>query len=193
MAMRRVPIGSTRSLTTLRKPEPGGIRWPPQQSAPAEGRPKCIQNIRSFVIQGVTGHAIAQATTMNKTVILAFGAATTATALLLNAYASSHREAPSITSTPKLDATDFYAFNSYEAGRSNYVTFIANYLPLQDAYGGPNYFALEPDALYEIHIDNTGDAVEDLTFQFRFSNEFRNISLPIGPTTGQKTNSVPVI
>ncbi|OYU92434.1 MAG: hypothetical protein CFE45_23285, partial [Burkholderiales bacterium PBB5] len=94
--------------------------------------------------------------------------------------ASSHREAPSITTTPKVDASDFYLFNSYEAGRSGYVTMIANYLPLQDGYGGPNYFALDPNALYEIHIDNNGDASEDLTFQFRFNNKLNNVALPIG-------------
>ena len=37
------------------------------------------------------------------------------------ALASSHREAPAITATPKVDATDFYMFNSYEAGRSGFV------------------------------------------------------------------------
>ena len=58
-------------------------------------------------------------------------------------------------------------FRSYESGRDGYVTLIANYLPLQDAYGGPNYFTLDPDAFYRIHIDNTGDGVEDITFQFR--------------------------
>jgi len=46
-------------------------------------------------------------------------------------------------------------FNSYETGRAGYVTLIADYLPLQDAYGGPNFFKLDPNALYEIHIDNT--------------------------------------
>ncbi len=84
-------------------------------------------------------------------------------------YASSHREAPRITATPKVDATDFYIFNSYEAGREDYVTLVANYMPLQDAYGGPNYFAFDPNALYEIHVDNDGDAEEDLTFQFQFA------------------------
>ncbi len=74
------------------------------------------------------------------------------------AMASSHREAPFITTAPKVDGTDFYMFRSYEPGRDGYVTLIANYLPLQDAYGGPNYFALDPNALYEIHIDNNGDA-----------------------------------
>ena len=75
-----------------------------------------------------------------------------------SALASSHREAPFITRQPKVDGTDFYMFNSYEPGRAGYVTLIANYLPLQDAYGGPNYFSLDPNALYEIHIDNNGDA-----------------------------------
>ena len=96
------------------------------------------------------------------------------------AWATSHREAPSITTTPKVDGTDFYMFNSYEAGRSNFVTLIANYQPLQDAYGGPNYFKMDPNALYEIHIDSNGDAQEDLTFQFRFQNILKAITLPIG-------------
>ena len=97
----------------------------------------------------------------------------------LPAHASSHREAPSITGTPKVDATDFYMFNSYEAGRTGFVTLIANYVPLQDAYGGPNYFKLDPNALYEIHIDNVGDAKEHITFQFRFKNTSKGKTLSI--------------
>ncbi len=108
-------------------------------------------------------------------------AAACATGLTL---ASSHREAPFITTSPKVDGTDFYMFRSYETGRSDYVTLIANYQPLQDAYGGPNYFKMDPNALYEIHIDNNGDAREDLTFQFRFNNTLANsgkgVELPIG-------------
>ena len=102
-----------------------------------------------------------------------FGASTAA-------LASSHREAPSIATSPKVDATDFYMFNSYETGRTGYVTMIANYLPLQDAYGGPNYFKLDPNALYEIHIDNNGDAEEDISFQFRFKNTLKGKTLSIG-------------
>lgn len=111
----------------------------------------------------------------------------------VSAAASSHREAPLITTTPKVDATDFYIFNSYEPGREDYVTIVANYVPLQDAYGGPNYFTMDPEAVYEIHIDNSADAVEDLTFQFHFSNTLRNISLPIGPVGNRRTNAVPVL
>jgi hypothetical protein len=105
------------------------------------------------------------------------------------ALASSHREAPMITQYPKVDGTDLYVFNSYEPGREGYVVILANYIPLQDAYGGPNYFAMDPDALYEIHVDNTGNAREDLTFSFRFFNQFQNISLDVG---GKKV-SIPLI
>lgn len=108
--------------------------------------------------------------------------ATLCAAASMPAHASSHREAPSITNTPKVDATDFYMFNSYEANRLGYVTLVANYLPLQDAYGGPNYFKLDPKALYEIHIDNTGDGKEDITFQFRFNNTLKGATLPINGT-----------
>jgi len=105
------------------------------------------------------------------------------------AQASSHREAPFITTQPKVDATDLYLFNSYEPGRTGFVTLIANYLPLQAPYGGPNYFALDPDALYEIHVDNDGDAREDITFQFRFRNTLRGTTLPIG----DKNVAIPLI
>ena len=115
------------------------------------------------------------------------------------ARASSHREAPFITKNPKVDNTDFYMFRSYEAGRDGYVTLIANYLPLQHPYGGPNYFTMDPEALYEIHIDNTGDAQEDLTFQFRFSNLLNDatgetgFAIPIGPAGATKTVSIPLV
>lgn len=99
------------------------------------------------------------------------------------AFASSHREAPNIARFPTLDSTDFYIFNSYEPGREDYVTLIANYIPLQDGYGGPNYFAMDPAAVYSLHIDSDGDAIEDLTFEFRFNNELPNggVKLPVGP------------
>jgi hypothetical protein len=105
------------------------------------------------------------------------------------AVASSHREAPFITTAPKVDGTDFYMFRSYEPGRADYVTIIANYQPLQAAYGGPNYFSMDPNALYEIHIDNNGDGREDLSFQFRFKNNFKALALPIG----DKNVAIPLI
>lgn len=97
--------------------------------------------------------------------------------------ASSHREAPFITKNPKVDGTDFYMFQSYESARTGYTTLIANYQPLQDTYGGPNYFNMDPDALYEIHVDNDGDGIEDVTFQFDFDLNLAGgtgVELPIG-------------
>ena len=101
-------------------------------------------------------------------------------ALAGTAMASSHREAPFISGLPKVDGADFYMFNSYEAGRTGFVTLVADYIPLQDSYGGPNYFSLDPNALYEIEIDNVGDGREHLTFQFRFTNTYQNAALTIG-------------
>lgn len=108
-------------------------------------------------------------------------ALTVALSLLASvAVASSHREAPFIAGMPRADATDFYMFRSYEPGREKFVTLVANYLPLQDAYGGPNFFQLDPNALYEIHVDNNGDAKEDITFQFRFASTNNNNSFVVG-------------
>ena len=106
--------------------------------------------------------------------------ACTAALVPLATLASSHREAPFIAGQPRVDGTDFYMFRSYEPGREQFVTFIANYNPLQDAYGGPNYFTLDPKALYEIRIDNDGDARPDLTFQFRFTNTLKGLTVDAG-------------
>jgi hypothetical protein len=105
--------------------------------------------------------------------------------LPLVSQASSHREAPNIALMPAVDSTDVYAFMSYEQGRGEYVTLLADYVPLQDPYGGPNYFALDQRAIYEIHVDSDGDAREDTTFQFRFDNFLggtgrTGLSVPVG-------------
>jgi len=106
---------------------------------------------------------------------------------------SSHREAPLITELPKVDGTDFYMFRSYESGHEGFVTLVADYIPLQDPYGGPNYFQLDPDARYEIHVDNDGDAVADVTFRFQFQNQLQDVQLAIGPQGAQKQISIPLI
>jgi len=101
-------------------------------------------------------------------------------ALAFQADASSHREGPFITSAPKVDGTDFYMFRSYEAERKDYVTLLANYIPFQDPQGGPNFYQFDENALYEIHIDNNGDAREDITFQFRFNNADKKLAVKVG-------------
>ncbi|MEO6566599.1 MAG: DUF4331 family protein, partial [Casimicrobiaceae bacterium] len=106
--------------------------------------------------------------TFRRAVVPALVAAAISAGFAAPTFASSHREAPFIATQPQLDATDFYMFRSYQAGRDGFVTLVANYLPLQDPYGGPNYFKLDPNGVYEIHVTNDGGAVENLTFQFKF-------------------------
>ena len=88
------------------------------------------------------------------------------------AGASSHREAPLISQDPLADNTDVYAFVSPE--RSDRVVLISNFIPLQFPSSGPNFWKFDDNVLYEIMVDNTGDAVEDITFQFRFSSQIVN-------------------
>ncbi|MGO9582691.1 MAG: DUF4331 domain-containing protein [Acidimicrobiales bacterium] len=80
---------------------------------------------------------------------------------------SSHREAPEISKDPVADSADLYAFVSPD--NPSTVTIVANYVPLQQPAGGPNFYEFGDDVLYEIHIDNDGDARADITYQFRFN------------------------
>lgn len=86
--------------------------------------------------------------------------------------ASSHREAPSITEDPVADITDLYAFVSPDRGDS--TTFVVNTDPFQLPGGGPNFSKFGDDVLYEINIDNNGDAVADVKYQFRFKTTYSN-------------------
>jgi hypothetical protein len=79
---------------------------------------------------------------------------------------SSHREAPEISKDPVADSADLYAFVSPD--NPSTVTLIANYVPLQQPAGGPNFYEFGEDVLYEIHIDNNDDARSEITYQFRF-------------------------
>lgn len=85
---------------------------------------------------------------------------------------SSHREAPEISKDPVADSTDVYAFVSPDAPTT--VTLIANYVPLEPPDGGPNFFEFGNDVLYEINIDNNGDAQPEIVYQFRFSTTITN-------------------
>jgi len=86
--------------------------------------------------------------------------------------ASSHREAPLISGDPLADNTDVYAFVS--PNNPDRVTLIADFIPFEAPYGGPNFFKFDDNVLYEIMVDNDGDAVEDVTFQFKFRTDVRN-------------------
>jgi hypothetical protein len=84
----------------------------------------------------------------------------------LTAAASSHSEAPGSALVRDLDLTDLYVFRSPDAPDT--VTFVVNTYPFQEPGGGPNFYRFSDEGLYEIRIDNNGDAIQDITFQFRF-------------------------
>jgi hypothetical protein len=92
--------------------------------------------------------------------------------------ASSHREAPITALDRSADVTDWYAFVSYD--NPNNVTFILNVDPLLEPANGPNYFPFDPSVLYEMHVDNNQDGLDDVTFQFRFNTQISDPNLFTG-------------
>ncbi|HXV33961.1 MAG TPA: DUF4331 domain-containing protein [Gaiellaceae bacterium] len=88
--------------------------------------------------------------------------------------ASSHREAPEISRDPTADNTDTYAFVSPD--RPDTVTLIANYIPLEEPAGGPNFHEFGEDVLYQLRVDNNGDGRPDVSYRFRFRTQTRNPS-----------------
>jgi hypothetical protein len=124
---------------------------------------------------------------MSRSNNLAVASAALAVVCSAAALASSHREAPFTAANPTIDGTDFYMFRAYgdastnaAAAATDSVVLIANYNPLQDPYGSPNYFALNPNALYAIDIDNNGSAKPAISFQFQFKNNYKGQALNTG-------------
>ncbi|MEO6656065.1 MAG: DUF4331 domain-containing protein [Pyrinomonadaceae bacterium] len=98
------------------------------------------------------------------------------------ALASSHAEAPLISMDRYADNTDVYAFRSVAAGRTGFVTLIANFVPFEDPSSGPQFNRFDDTVLYEIHIDNTGDGRPDISYQFRFTTSTVNSNTILGHT-----------
>jgi hypothetical protein len=86
--------------------------------------------------------------------------------MIVPSGASSHREAPLISQDPVADNTDTYAFVSPD--KPNTVTLVGNWIPLEEPAGGPNFNKFGDDVKYTINVDNNGDAVDDIVYEFRF-------------------------
>jgi uncharacterized protein DUF4331 len=105
---------------------------------------------------------------------------------------SSHREAPAISQDPVADNADTYAFVSPDDPST--VTIITNYVPLEGPPGGPNFFEFGDDVLYSIYVDNDGDALPEVEFQFQFRTTLQNEDTflyntgPIGSLTDPNWN-----
>jgi hypothetical protein len=80
---------------------------------------------------------------------------------------SSHREAPLIANDPLADNTDLYVFKNPNA--KNKIVIIANYIPAELPYGGPNYYTFGENIRYEVHIDNNVTTPgDDIIYRFTF-------------------------
>ncbi len=86
--------------------------------------------------------------------------------------ASSHREAPLISKDQSADTTDTYAF--IPKGKTDRIALIANWIPFENPEGGPNYYEFDDQVLYEIYVDNNGDAVADVTYTLRSTTTVRD-------------------
>jgi hypothetical protein len=80
---------------------------------------------------------------------------------------SSHREAPEISRDPVADNTDTYAFVSPD--RPGTVTIISNYIPLEAAAAGPNFYEFGEDVRYRIYISNDGSGQPNIAYEFHFT------------------------
>lgn len=104
--------------------------------------------------------------------------------------ASSHAEAPLTSMDRFADNTDVYAFRSSESGREGFVTLLSNFIPLQEPSGGPQFFRFDDTVLYEIKIDNTGDGIEDITYQFQFTTQIVNANTVLGMNTVNQDGAI---
>jgi hypothetical protein len=89
-----------------------------------------------------------------------------------SATASSHREAPGIAGTPRLDATDVYAFLSPD--KKGTVTLLANFMPFSEPAGGPNFYTFEDGAAYDIAVDTNGNAQPDVVYRWTFKTKVKD-------------------
>lgn len=83
-----------------------------------------------------------------------------------DARGSSHTDAPAIVQDPQANNTDVWAWKD----TASTIVIVATFNPLSVPSAGPIYHGFSDTALYEIHIDTNGDAVEDVTYQFRFKH-----------------------
>lgn len=101
-------------------------------------------------------------------------------------YASDHQDTPEVELNPRMDINDVYAFPGSSADR------IAFAVTTSSPIAG-SAVSFDPNLLYQIKIDNTGDAVEDLVFQVTFDNgtgasQKYTVRGPVAPAmTGTKT------
>ena len=88
-------------------------------------------------------------------------------ALTTVVLASDHMDTPFVEANPRYDVNDVYAFPGSSPDRVALV--LGTQSPITPAGTRTASFGEKSQALYQLKVDNTGDAREDLVFQFTFT------------------------
>jgi hypothetical protein len=102
--------------------------------------------------------------------------------------ASDHMDTPFVEFNPRYDINDVYAFPGSSPDRV--VLVLTTSSPLTPAATRTAAFGDKDEVLYQLKIDNTGDAVEDLVFQATFSGPAGNQMIRLqGPERPNETGT----
>lgn len=122
-----------------------------------------------------------------KLALLALGIVIVPAFLTVRARSSDHADTPALAQNPGQDLSDVYIFPS--PNNSNNVVLIMNCRPLIPQGQSAN-FSFDPNVLYQFKIDNTGDGVEDLVIQAKFTGTGPTQSVAIsGPARPSVTGT----
>ena len=112
-------------------------------------------------------------------VTAALAAAVAATVTITrSSNASDHQDTPEVELSPRMDVNDVYAFPGASADRIALVLTTSS--PITPAQSPAAAF--DPNLLYQLKVDNTGDGVEDKVFQITFSGTGTNQQVTVrGP------------
>jgi len=122
---------------------------------------------------------------------LFFGVLVVATAIsAATLFASDHQDTPEVELSPRMDINDVYAFPGASADRI--VLVLTTSSPITPAQSASASF--DPNLLYQLKIDNTGDGVEDRVLQFTFTGTGANQQIqvrgPVAPAAVGMINNV---
>ena len=106
--------------------------------------------------------------------------------------ASDHQDTPEVEFNPQFDVNDVYAFPAAAPGRIALV--LGTSSPITPAQTPTRAFGNKQEVLYQLKVDNTGDAVEDLVFQLTFTGPAHNQKVtlhgPVAPNSTGTSNTL---
>jgi Domain of unknown function (DUF4331) len=120
-----------------------------------------------------------------------FGVLALATAIsAATLFASDHQDTPEVELSPRMDINDIYAFPG--ASPDRIVLVMTTSSPITPAQSASASF--DPNLVYQLKVDNTGDGIEDRVIQFTFSgtgaNQQVHVRGPVAPMSVGMVNSI---